>query len=65
MQNKFFQTYKEPISQILKEWGLEKVDYKISTTLYNITKNKGIDKIMTEILTNNTQSFFVFEQFLL
>ena len=61
-ENKFFQTYKEPISQILKEWGLEKVDYKISTTLYNITKNKGIDKIMTEILTNNTQSFFVFEQ---
>ena len=61
-ENKFFQNYKEPISEVLKEWGVDKVDYKISTTLINITKNKGIDKILTEILTNNTQSLFVFEQ---
>ena len=61
-ENKFFMTYREQITDCLKEWGLEKVDFKISTTLYNLTKNKGIDKILKGILINENQSLFVFEQ---
>ena len=61
-ENKFFQIYREIISNQLKDWGLEKIDYKISTTLYNITKNKGIDKTIIDILNDNTQSLFTFEQ---
>ena len=55
-------TYREQITDCLKEWGLPKVEYKISTTLYNLTKNKGIDKILKGILVNENQSLFVFEQ---
>ena len=61
-ENKFFMTYREQITDCLKEWGLPKVEYKISTTLYNLTKNKGIDKILKGILVNENQSLFVFEQ---
>ena len=61
-ENKFFMTYREQITDCLKEWGLPKVDFKISTTLYNLTKNKGIDKILKGILVNENQSLFVFEQ---
>ena len=32
-ENKFFMTYREQITDCLKEWGLPKVDFKISTTL--------------------------------
>ena len=61
-ENKFFMTYREQITDCLKDWGLSHVDYKISTTLYNLTKNKGIDKILKGILVNENQSLFVFEQ---
>ena len=61
-ENKFFMTYREQITDCLKEWGVPKVDFKISTTLYNLTKNKGIDKILKGILVNENQSLFVFEQ---
>ena len=61
-ENKFFMTYREQITDCLKEWGLSHVDFKISTTLYNLTKNKGIDKILKGILVNENQSLFVFEQ---
>ena len=61
-ENKFFMTYREQITDCLKDWGLTKVDFKISTTLYNLTKNKGIDKILKGILVNENQSLFVFEQ---
>ena len=61
-ENKFFMTYREQITECLKDWGLPKVDFKISTTLYNLTKNKGIDKILKGILVNENQSLFVFEQ---
>ena len=61
-ENKFFMTYRDQITECLKDWGLEKVDFKISTTLYNLTKNKGIDKILKGILVNENQSLFVFEQ---
>ena len=53
--------YQEQITDCLKDWGLEHVDFKISTTLYNLTKNKGIDKILKGILVNENQSLFVFE----
>ena len=43
-ENKFFMNYREQITDCLTDWGLEHVDFKISTTLYNLTKNKGIDK---------------------
>ena len=61
-ENKFFMNYREQITDCLKDWGLEHVDFKISTTLYNLTKNKGIDKILKGILVNENQSLFVFEQ---
>ena len=61
-ENKFFMTYREQITDCLKEWGVPKVEFKISTTLYNLTKNKGIDKILKGILVNENQSLFVFEQ---
>ena len=61
-ENKFFMTYRPQISDALKEWGVEKVDFKISKTLYGITKHKGIDEILKGILTNENQSLFVFEQ---
>ena len=61
-ENKFFMNYRGQITDCLKDWGLEHVDYKISTTLYNLTKNKGIDKILKGILVNENQSLFVFEQ---
>ena len=61
-ENKFFMTYREQITDCLKDWGLSHVDFKISTTLYNLTKNKGIDKILKGILVNENQSLFVFEQ---
>ena len=61
-ENKFFMTYRGQITECLKDWGLSHVDFKISTTLYNLTKNKGIDTILKGILVNENQSLFVFEQ---
>ena len=46
-------TYRPQITEALKEWGVEKVDFKISKTLYGITKHKGIDEILKGILTND------------
>ena len=61
-ENKFFMNYRGQITECLKDWGLEHVDFKISKTLYNLTKNKGIDTILKGILVNENQSLFVFEQ---